>query len=90
MSGLAITSLTLSHFRSHKAARLHFDGRPVALVGPNVAWLRKRAALSGVGGVAGAAGSVHALSITRDDARRAETTVRRMRRIMMVVCGGRT
>lgn len=35
MSGLAITSLTLSHFRSHKAARLHFDGRPVALVGPN-------------------------------------------------------
>ena len=35
MSGLAITSLTLSHFRSHKAARLEFDGRPVALVGPN-------------------------------------------------------
>lgn len=35
MSGLAITSLTLSHFRSHKAARLAFDGRPVALVGPN-------------------------------------------------------
>lgn len=35
MSGLAITSLALSHFRSHKAARLTFDGRPVALVGPN-------------------------------------------------------
>ena len=35
MSGLAITSLTLSHFRSHKAARLAFDGRPVALVGAN-------------------------------------------------------
>ena len=35
MSGLAISSLTLSHFRSHKAARLAFDGRPVALVGPN-------------------------------------------------------
>ena len=35
MSGLAITSLSLSHFRSHKAARLVFDGRPVALVGPN-------------------------------------------------------
>ena len=35
MSGLAIASLTLSHFRSHKAARLSFDGRPVALVGPN-------------------------------------------------------
>ncbi len=35
MSGLAITTLTLSHFRSHKAARLVFDGRPVALVGPN-------------------------------------------------------
>ncbi|WP_430465951.1 DNA replication/repair protein RecF [Tabrizicola sp.] len=35
MSGLAITSLTLSHFRSHKAAKLVFDGRPVALVGAN-------------------------------------------------------
>jgi DNA replication and repair protein RecF len=35
LSGLAISSLTLSHFRSHKAARLVFDGRPVALVGPN-------------------------------------------------------
>ena len=35
MRGLAITSLTLSHFRSHRAARLVFDGRPVALVGAN-------------------------------------------------------
>lgn len=35
MTGLAISSLTLSHFRSHKAQRLSFDGRPVALVGPN-------------------------------------------------------
>lgn len=35
VSGLAITTLTLSHFRSHKTARLQFDGRPVALVGPN-------------------------------------------------------
>lgn len=35
LSGLAITSLTLSHFRSHKAAKITFDGRPVALVGPN-------------------------------------------------------
>lgn len=35
MSGLAITALTLSHFRSHRAARLRFDGRPVVLFGPN-------------------------------------------------------
>lgn len=35
MSGLAITALTLSHFRNHRAARLAFDGRPVALIGPN-------------------------------------------------------
>lgn len=35
MSGLAISALTLSHFRSHKAAHLIFDGRPVAIVGPN-------------------------------------------------------
>lgn len=35
MAGLAITDLTLSHFRSHRAARLRFDGRPVALIGPN-------------------------------------------------------
>lgn len=35
MSGLAITALTLSHFRSHRALRLAFDGRPVAISGPN-------------------------------------------------------
>lgn len=35
MSGLAITALTLSHFRSHRASRLVFDGRPVAIIGPN-------------------------------------------------------
>lgn len=35
MAGLAITSLTLSHFRSHRAARLAFDGRPVAIFGAN-------------------------------------------------------
>jgi DNA replication and repair protein RecF len=35
MPGLAIVSLSLSHFRSHPAARLEFDGRPVAIVGPN-------------------------------------------------------
>ncbi len=35
MGGLAIETLTLSHFRSHLTARLAFDGRPVALVGPN-------------------------------------------------------
>jgi len=30
-----ITSLTLSHFRSYRLARLACDGRPVALFGPN-------------------------------------------------------
>lgn len=35
MAGLAITSLNLSHFRSHRATGLVFDGRPVAIVGPN-------------------------------------------------------
>lgn len=35
MAGLAITDLALSHFRSHRIARLAFDGRPVALIGPN-------------------------------------------------------
>jgi len=35
MAGLTITALHLSHFRSHRAARLVFDGRPVALIGPN-------------------------------------------------------
>ena len=35
MAGLKITSLTLSHFRSHKRAALELDGRPVAIYGPN-------------------------------------------------------
>jgi len=35
VGGLAIETLTLSHFRSHRATRLAFDGRPVALVGAN-------------------------------------------------------
>lgn len=35
MSGLAITSLLLSQFRSHQLTRLAFDGRPVAITGPN-------------------------------------------------------
>lgn len=35
MAGFAITDLGLSHFRSHRLARLSFDGRPVALIGPN-------------------------------------------------------
>ena len=35
VQGLAITSLGLSHFRSHLGARLTFDGRPVAISGPN-------------------------------------------------------
>lgn len=35
MGGLAIETLSLSHFRSHRATRLSFDGRPVAIVGPN-------------------------------------------------------
>lgn len=32
---LALTSLTVSHFRSHKTARLSLDARPVVLFGPN-------------------------------------------------------
>ncbi|MEX0351187.1 MAG: DNA replication/repair protein RecF [Paracoccaceae bacterium] len=32
---LALTSLTLSHFRSHKLAQMALDGRPVAIHGPN-------------------------------------------------------
>ncbi|SPJ27170.1 DNA replication/repair protein RecF [Falsiruegeria mediterranea] len=32
---LALTSLTISHFRSHKVARLSLDGRPVAIHGAN-------------------------------------------------------
>jgi DNA replication and repair protein RecF len=35
VNGFAITQLGLSHFRSHRAARLEFDGRPVAIVGAN-------------------------------------------------------
>jgi DNA replication and repair protein RecF len=35
VSGLAIRTLTLSHFRSHRAASLALDGRPVAITGPN-------------------------------------------------------
>jgi DNA replication and repair protein RecF len=35
VSSLGLTALTLSHFRSHRAAHLDFDGRPVAIVGPN-------------------------------------------------------
>jgi len=30
-----LSHLTLSHFRSHQRTRLEFDGRPVALHGPN-------------------------------------------------------
>ena len=33
--GLHLTSLTLSHFRSHKFARINLDSRPVAIHGPN-------------------------------------------------------
>ena len=32
---LALTALNVSHFRSHKNARLSVDSRPVALIGPN-------------------------------------------------------
>jgi len=35
MPGLALTELSLSHFRSHLAVRLDLDGRPVAIFGPN-------------------------------------------------------
>ncbi len=35
MPRLALTTLTLSHFRSHKSARLALDGRPIAIYGPN-------------------------------------------------------
>lgn len=35
MSRLFLRELTLSHFRSHKAARMRFDGRPVAIYGDN-------------------------------------------------------
>ena len=32
---LAVTTLALSHFRSHRRATLELDGRPVAISGPN-------------------------------------------------------
>ncbi|MCG7521753.1 DNA replication/repair protein RecF [Ruegeria sp. Ofav3-42] len=32
---LTLTELTVSHFRSHKLARLSLDGRPVSIHGPN-------------------------------------------------------
>ncbi len=32
---LAVTALTLSHFRSHKLARISVDDRPIAIYGPN-------------------------------------------------------
>ena len=35
VNGMALASLTLSHFRSHRLTRLALDGRPVAIVGPN-------------------------------------------------------
>ncbi|MFU8833645.1 DNA replication/repair protein RecF [Roseovarius autotrophicus] len=35
MPGLYLSELALSHFRSHKAARLVLDARPVAIHGPN-------------------------------------------------------
>ena len=35
MTGLAVQKLTVSHFRSHKLARLALDGRPVAIYGAN-------------------------------------------------------
>lgn len=35
MAGFLISSLSLAHFRSHRALRLALDGRPVALFGPN-------------------------------------------------------
>jgi DNA replication and repair protein RecF len=35
MTGLCLRELQLSHFRSHKATRLEFSGRPVAIHGAN-------------------------------------------------------
>lgn len=35
MTGLAVTELTLSHFRSHRHTALAVDGRPIAIYGPN-------------------------------------------------------
>ena len=35
MAKLALSELTLSHFRSHKRATVALDGRPIAIFGPN-------------------------------------------------------
>ncbi len=35
MSALTVNALTVSHFRSHRLARLSFSGDPVAIYGPN-------------------------------------------------------
>ena len=35
MGGLSISTLSLSHFRSHLSARIDWDGRPVAISGAN-------------------------------------------------------
>jgi len=35
MPGICLSDLRLSHFRSHRAARMAFDGRPVAIWGAN-------------------------------------------------------
>ena len=35
MSGLYLSQLTLSHFRSHKRAVIDCDARPVSIFGPN-------------------------------------------------------
>lgn len=35
MSGLSVSDLALSYFRSHRATRLQLDGRPITIVGPN-------------------------------------------------------
>jgi len=35
MSGLFLSELKLSHFRSHRKAVLELDPRPVAIYGPN-------------------------------------------------------
>ena len=35
MSGLFLTALAVSHFRSHIGGRMALDGRPVAIFGPN-------------------------------------------------------
>ncbi len=35
MTGLSVTQLTLSHFRSHRRTTLDVDARPIAIFGPN-------------------------------------------------------